>query len=266
MTDFVRLHRDGDVAVLTLCNGERMNPLSVEMQVALLAELRVIASESGVRALLIRAEGRGFCAGADLSSMQKSPEGIRTLGETVHGWMGELTNQIVLAMRDLPCPVVTAVQGACAGAGVGLALSADITVAARSAFFYLPFIPRLGIVPDMGTTWFYERLLGRARATALALLGERLHAEQAAAWGLIWNVVDDERLQESSLEIARRLANLPQHGVQEARAAFNHAAKNSLAQQLEYERSRQRELIDRPTFDEGVQAFLEKRDPNFRRT
>lgn len=264
MTGYVRTNREGEVAVVTLCNGERLNPLSVDMQKALLEELNCLAAAGDAGALLLRSEGRAFSVGADLSSMNYDPRDTRTLGDTVHRWMGELTNQIVLTLQAFPCPVVCAVQGPCAGAGVGLALSADIVVAARSAYFYLPFVSRLGIVPDMGTTWFYARLLGRARATALTLLGDRLPAEQAAAWGLIWAAVDDADLQRQALDTARRLAKLPSHATRETRAVYEEAASNTLEGQLEYERGRQRELIDLPTFAEGVRAFLEKREPDFR--
>lgn len=264
-TTYHRIERDGPVVVMTLSNGERMNPLAVPMQAGLLDELRRLGDDPAVRCLVLTGEGRGFCAGADLSSMRQAPNDSRTLGESTAEWMDRLTNQIVVTMRHLPFPVVSAVNGACAGAGVGLALSADIVLAARSAYFYLPFMPKLGIVPDMGTTWFYEHLLGRARATALTLLGERLSAEQAAAWGLIWASVDDAQLQATAISMAARLARLPLHAARETRAASENARSSTLAEQLEYERNRQRELLDAPDFREGVLAFLEKREPEFGR-
>jgi 2-(1,2-epoxy-1,2-dihydrophenyl)acetyl-CoA isomerase len=177
--------------------------------------------------------------------------------------MAELSNPLIEELRALPIPVVCALNGATAGAGVGLALASDLVVAARSAYLYLPFLPRLGIVPDLGTTWFLERLTGRGRAMGLALLGERLSAEDAVRWGLAWACVDDTALPTEALTLARRLARLPAGAALEARRAFDAAAGNTLAAQLAYEAQRQRELIDRPEFAEGVSAFMEKREPTF---
>jgi 2-(1,2-epoxy-1,2-dihydrophenyl)acetyl-CoA isomerase len=160
-------------------------------------------------------------------------------------------------------PLVCAVQGAAAGAGVGMALAGDVVLAARSAYFYLPFIPKLGLVPDAGSTWFLAHLIGRARATSLTLLGDKLPAEQAQRWGLIAACVDDAELAQRALDTARRLAALPAHGVIETRAAFDAAQRNDLGQQLDWEATRQRELLDRDSFKEGVQAFFEKRAPRF---
>jgi 2-(1,2-epoxy-1,2-dihydrophenyl)acetyl-CoA isomerase len=170
---------------------------------------------------------------------------------------------MVSSLRALPMPVVCAVNGPAAGGGLGLALAGDVVLAARSAFFYLPFMAKLGIVPDVGSTWFYQRLLGTGRATALTLLADRLPAEKAAAWGLVWDCVDDTKLMDEALAIAHRLAALPAHAAIETRRAFEAAAGNTLEAQLAYEAERQRELLDRPEFGEGVKAFLEKRAPKF---
>jgi 2-(1,2-epoxy-1,2-dihydrophenyl)acetyl-CoA isomerase len=160
-------------------------------------------------------------------------------------------------------PVLTALNGPAVGGGVGLALAADIVVAARSAYFYLPSMPRLGLVPDLGATWFIHEQLGRSRALALTLLGDRLSAEQAAQWGLVWACVDDASLREESIKLARRLAALPAHAALETRRAYQAARANELPAQLAYEAARQRELIDRDSFAEGVRAFSERRDPVF---
>jgi len=136
-------------------------------------------------------------------------------------------------------------------------------IAARSAYFYLPFLPKLGIVPDLGSTWFMERLAGRGRAMGLALLGDRLSAEQAVQWGVAWACVDDAVLRAEALAVAQRLAKLPAHAAVEARRAFDAAALNTLPQQLAYEAERQRELLDKASFMEGVRAFLEKREARF---
>jgi len=191
------------------------------------------------------------------------PASGQSLGEQTAQAMEALSNRLIQDIRELPFPVVSAVNGPCAGAGVGLALAADVVVAARSAYFYLPFMPRLGIVPDLGTTWFLERFVGRARAVGLSLLGDRLSAEQAQQWGLIWGAVDDAHLATEALALAQRLARLPAHAAQEIRAVYENAGQASLVDQMRLEAERQRQLIDRPTFAEGVQAFLGKREPVF---
>lgn len=252
------------VATLTLQNPRKPNPLSMELQRALLAALARLRDDRAVRAVVLTGAGKAFCVGADLEAMSRPDPGCSSLGESTADWMAELTNPIVMAMREMPVPVLCAVNGAAAGAGAGLALAADIVLMARSAYFYLPFIPRLGIVPDMGTTWFLPRRIGRARATGLALLGDRLSAEQAVQWGLAWSCCDDDRLQADAAALAHRLAALPSGSAQEARAAFEASERNDLSQQLEYERQRQRELIDRQAFGEGVRAFLERREPVFK--
>ena len=159
--------------------------------------------------------------------------------------------------------MVCAINGVAAGGGLGLALAGDVVLAARSAHFYLPFMAKLGIVPDVGSTWCYQRLLGTGRATALTLLGDKLPAEKAAAWGLVWDCLDDAALMPEAMSIAHRLSTLPAHAALETRRAFEAAAGNTLDQQLAYEAERQRELIDRPEFTEGVRAFLAKRPPVF---
>lgn len=251
------------VATLTLQHPDKANSLSMELQRALLAELAMLRVDHSVRALVLTGSGKAFCVGADLHEMQRAASGGKSLGEWTARMMAELTNPIVQALRDMPVPVVCAVNGAAAGAGVGLALAADIVLMARSAYFYLPFIPRLGIVPDMGTTWFLPRRIGRARAVVLTLLGERLCAEQAVQWGLAWACSDDDRLAADAAALGRRLAALPAGAAMETRCAYDASERNDLQRQLEYESTRQRELIDRPAFMEGVRAFLEKREPRF---
>lgn len=258
-----RYERIGDVGILRLANAARLNPLTQALQVELRAHLAQVREDVGVRSLLLTGEGKAFCVGADLGGMSASHADTRSLGERTADKMEAQSNPLIEELRALPVPVVCALNGAAAGAGVGLALAADVVIAARSAYFYLPFLTRLGIVPDLGTTWFLERLVGRGRALGLALLGDRLSAEDAARWGLVWACVDDAALGDESLALARRLARLPAHAAMEARRGFEAAASNPLADQLRYEAQRQRELIDRPEFAEGVRAFMEKREPLF---
>lgn len=266
MSSAIRYEQEGDIGVVYLANAAKMNPLSEEMQHALMDVLGRVERDTSVRVLLLIGEGKSFCVGADLHGMQAAQNGdARSLGQRTSDTMVALSNQVILKLRALPVPVVTALNGVAAGAGVGLALAADLVIAARSAYLYLPFMPKMGIVPDLGTTWFLAHQLGRARATALTLLGDRLPAEQALAWGLIWQVVDDAELAVQARALCRRLAALPGHAALETRQAMESARVNSLEGQLDYEAFRQRVLIDRVEFSEGVQAFLERREPVFRR-
>lgn len=259
----IRVSREGDVAIAIFNRPERLNPLSVEFQARLREILADISADRTVRALVLTGEGKGFCVGADLSSMSPVEGDPRSTGERVAAMMDNLTNPLVLDLLALPVPVVCAVNGAAAGAGVGLALAADVTIAARSAYFYLPFIPRLGIVPDMGLTSFLLSRIGHARAMGLTLLGDRLSGEQAAQWGMVWACTDDASLRADAISLAQRLVRLPAHGALESRRAYASAAANPMVEQLKYERDRQRFLIDLPEFAEGVRAFSEKREPCF---
>ncbi|MBC5767071.1 enoyl-CoA hydratase-related protein [Ramlibacter albus] len=260
----VTLKRDGDIAVVTLDNPARRNALSRDMQHGLLAIIHELREDKSVRAVLLTASGNAFCAGADLAG-NAIPAGHEHLsrGEATQKVMEEVSNPIITGLRELPVPVVCAIPGVAAGAGVGIALAADIVVAARSAYFYLPFIPKLGIVPDLGTTWFLQQLVGRGRAAALTLLGDRLSAEKAEQWGVVWACMDDADLADKATQLARQLAKLPAGAALETRRAYEAASRNDLRAQLQYEADRQRELLDRPEFDEGVRAFLEKREPRF---
>ena len=250
------------VATLTLNLPAKLNPIAKDLQVELRDALARITDDKAVRAVVLTGASKAFCVGADLSAM-RAPEAGKTLGDETADWMQSLSNPLISALRNLPVPLVCAVNGPAAGAGVGLALAADVTLAGRSAFFYLPFLPKLGISPDLGCTWFIPRFIGRARAMGMALLDERISAEKAAQWGLIWDCVDDDILLPEAQKVAQRLARLPAHAVQEARNAFAASERNTLDEQMHYESERQRELIDKPSFGEGVAAFLQKRPAFF---
>ncbi|TDK65734.1 enoyl-CoA hydratase [Sapientia aquatica] len=255
---------EDDIAIVILNNPTKLNPLSSDTLCQLRAALADIRNKKSVRAVILTGSGKAFCSGFNLSakSAADDPQG-RSLGNQIADSMLMTSDPLILELHEFPIPVVCALNGAAVGGGVGLALAADIVVAARSSYFYLSSIPRLGIVPDLGSTWFLSRLIGRARATAITLLGHRLPAEQAAQWGMVWLCVDDADLMTKARSIAHQLGALPVHGVIEARRAFDAADKNNLAKQLDYERGRQRELIDLPSFAQGVQAFIEKRVPVF---
>jgi 2-(1,2-epoxy-1,2-dihydrophenyl)acetyl-CoA isomerase len=262
----VLLELQEGVATITLDQGERMNPLTPALQQGLLDAVRQVRGNTAVRAVLLTARGRGFCVGADLADLREraaGPDG-GSIGSYVGRMMEESGNRIMAGLRSLPVPVVCAVNGVAAGGGVGLALAADVVIAARSAYFYLPFVPSLGLVPDMGASWLLPRALGPARAMGLALTGAKLDAQQAADWGLIWACVDDERLAEEGQRLAARLAGLPPGAIDETRALFAAAERNSFTEQLALERERQAVLADGESFAEGVRAFAERRRPSFR--
>jgi 2-(1,2-epoxy-1,2-dihydrophenyl)acetyl-CoA isomerase len=256
----------GAIAVVTLNDAGRMNPLSNQLQAELSDAIAQVEGDTAIRAMLLTGAGRGFCVGADLKDLARQSQSLpsgQSLGQYVGRMMEESGNVLVSRLRNLPVPVVCAVNGAVAGGGVGFALAADIVIAARSAYFYLPFVPALGLVPDMGSTWALPRLVGRARALGLALTGEKLDAERAAQWGLVWACVDDAALQDEALKLAEQLAQLPPQAVLEARAAFAAADGNRFDQQLALERDRQERLIDGDAFAEGLEAFRERRKPSF---
>jgi 2-(1,2-epoxy-1,2-dihydrophenyl)acetyl-CoA isomerase len=254
------------IATLTLNEGERMNPLDAALLQGCLDALQRVDEDRSVRAMILNAHGRAFSVGADLADLKshRARPGGESLGQYVGRLMAGHGNPMVAALRSLPVPVVCAVQGAVAGGGVGLALAADIVVAARSAYFYLPFVPALGLVPDMGSSWFLPRTVGHARALGLALLGDKLPAPRAAGWGLIWACVDDDQLRDEAGALAMRLGALPAHAIVETRALLEASRTNDLGQQMALERERQQVLVDRDAFAEGVRAFGDRRKPVFR--
>jgi 2-(1,2-epoxy-1,2-dihydrophenyl)acetyl-CoA isomerase len=233
-----------------------------------LEALETVRLNPQARVLVLRGEGRAFCAGADLQDFPvpgAEVQGERSAAEVVDELMAATGNPMARALRELPVPVLCAVHGAVAGGGVGLALTADIVVAARSAYFYLPFVPALALVPDLGAVWTMLRTIGPARTAALTLLGDRLGAEQAAQWGLIWSCVDDARLEQETVRLATRLAALPAAGIGETRALLREAARREFPAQLDYERERQVALMRAADFGEGLKAFRDKRKPDFSR-
>jgi 2-(1,2-epoxy-1,2-dihydrophenyl)acetyl-CoA isomerase len=261
----VLLEIDEAIATISLNGGDRMNPLGDEVIDGMIDAVGRVRDDKRVRALILTGRGRGFCVGADLAHYRgliDQPQADRTLGQYVGGLMARM-NPVVQALKGLPVPVVCAINGVAAGGGVGLALASDLVVAAKSAYFYLPFIPSLGAVPDMGATWALPRAIGHARTLGLALTGEKLPAQTALEWGLIWACVEDDSLEAEARRLARQLAAMPDHAILEARAIFAAAERNTLAQQLDLERTRQMELVDGQSFAEGVRAFSERRQPNF---
>ena len=247
------------VARITLNRPDRLNSFTRQMHAEVRAALAAVAADAAVRVLVLTGAGRGFCAGQDLSDRAVSPgDAPVDLGESIERDYLPL----VQGLRALPMPVVCAVNGVAAGAGANIALACDIVVAARSASFIQAFC-RIGLVPDSGGTWFLPRLVGSARAAGLALLGDKLPADEAASWGLILQCVDDAELAPTVERIAAQLAQASPRGLAAIKRALQAGAANSLDAPLALERDLQRELGFGADYREGVAAFLEKRTPRF---
>lgn len=263
LNQVIQITRQGAICTLTLNRPASLNSLSLEAIKALLTQLQALKNDSSVRALIITGAGRGFCAGwqLDESGVPGLPE--ESFGVRQAHLMAEYFNPVIQTLHDLPFPTVAAVNGVCAGAGVSIALAADIVLAADDAAFVLTFTPKLGLVPDLGATWKLPRLIGWARAQAITLLGDRITAKQAESWGMIWRNMPGNELQAEAMLVAERLADSPKGMGLEVRHAFHEAQVNDLSEQMDYERLRQRELLDSPAFSEGLKAFQEKRKPNF---
>lgn len=263
MSDALLLTRDGHVAVLTLNRPDSLNSLSLQAIKDLLQMLRTLHTDDSVRALLVTGAGRGFCAGWELDEGGVPGLPDESFGVRQSHLMAEYFNPVIQAFHELPIPVIAAVNGPCAGAGVSIALAADIVLAAESAYFMLTFAPRLGLIPDLGATWKLPRLTGWARAHAATLLGNKIPATQAESWGMIWRCVGDDALMTEAHTIAAQLAASPPGICREVRHAYHAAENHTLDQQLDYERLRQRALLDSAAFQEGLKAFSEKRPADF---
>lgn len=247
------------VATLTFNRPDKLNSFTTEMHAEVRDALARVQADPSIRCLLLTAAGRGFCAGQDLSDRAVAPgSAMPDLGESLE----KNYNPLVRALRGLEFPVVCAVNGVAAGAGANIALACDIVLAARSASFIQPFC-KLGLVPDSGGTWFLPRLVGAGRATALAMLGDKVSAEQAEAWGMIYKVVDDAALRDEATKLARHLATQPTKGLALIKQAMQASATNTLDEQLDLERDLQRQAGRTQDYREGVAAFTEKRAPKF---
>ena len=247
------------LARLTLNRPDKLNSLTAAMLLEVHTALDVAAANGDVRALVLTGAGRGFCAGQDLSDL-KPPPGSDTVdfGQVV----GDYYSPLVRRLREMPKPVVCAVNGVAAGAGANIALACDVVIAVQTASFIQPFC-KLGLVPDAGGTWLLPQLVGRARAMGLTLLGEPLNAQQAADWGLIWKCVDTANFEAEVSATARKLAHGPTLGLTRTKQAIDAAATCTLSEQLDRERDLQRELGRSHDYAEGVSAFLNKRAAKF---
>jgi 2-(1,2-epoxy-1,2-dihydrophenyl)acetyl-CoA isomerase len=246
---------EAGVQTLTLNRPEKLNAFSPEMHKELRHALEQALEDRAIGAVLLTGAGRGFCSGQDLSERNVAP-GAAPIDLSVS--LGSYYNPLVRRMRELPKPIVCAVNGVAAGAGANIALACDIVLAARSASFVQSFA-RLGLIPDSGGTYFLPRLVGTARARGLALLAEPLSAEKAESWGLIWKVIDDERLMPEATELARKLAAGPTKSFGLIKKAFLASGQNTLDAQLDLERDLQREAGLSEDYRKAVAEFMEKR-------
>ena len=257
--DSIAIETEGGLAIVTLNRPDRLNSFTAAMHGELADALATIADDAEVRAVLLTGAGRGFCAGQDLSDRAVSPGGEAVdLGETVQLYWAPLIRRIAL----LDKPVVCAVNGVAAGAGASVALACDVVFAARSAKFIQSFA-NIGLIPDSGGTWVLPRLVGQARALGLALTGEPLSADDAAAWGLIWKAVDDAELKEQARALATRFAQGPTRGLAATKRLLRSSFGRSLDDALDLERDTMRELGFSADYQEGVAAFMAKRKPAF---
>ncbi|MGQ1159998.1 2-(1,2-epoxy-1,2-dihydrophenyl)acetyl-CoA isomerase PaaG [Acinetobacter baumannii] len=248
------------VGYLTFNRPKALNSFNVDMHREVAKVLNLWTKNPDVRCVVISGEGRGFCAGQDLGDRVVDPNAeAPDLGYSIETYYNPLIKTIV----NMPKPVICAVNGVAAGAGANIALACDLVIAAKSANFVQAFC-RLGLVPDSAGTWFLPRAVGHARAMGLALLGDKLPAETAKEWGMIWDVVEDAELKTKVTELAERLAKQPTFGLSLIKKAIHQSSNNTFDEQMVLERDLQRIAGRSEDYREGVQAFMNKREPNFK--
>jgi 2-(1,2-epoxy-1,2-dihydrophenyl)acetyl-CoA isomerase len=261
----VLLHREGPAATIELHRPDTMNAWNRRFGEELLEAVQTCAEDDGVRAVVVTGAGRGFSSGADLRSfgqageVELTPEGRPDLRQLLE----ERYHPIITGIREMPKPVVAAVNGPCVGIGLSLALACDLVVAAESAYFLLAFV-NIGLVPDGGSSLFVPARVGFTRAMELALLGERLPAAEALRWGLINRVVPDEGFREEVHALHRRLADGPTASYAGSKRQLNAWLYDRMHQQLDLEASIQQEMAGTADFAEGASAFAQRRQAAFR--
>ncbi|MBJ9937002.1 2-(1,2-epoxy-1,2-dihydrophenyl)acetyl-CoA isomerase PaaG [Acinetobacter pittii] len=248
------------VGYLTFNRPKALNSFNVDMHREVAEVLNQWTKNPEVRCVVISGEGRGFCAGQDLGDRVVDPNAeAPDLGYSIETYYNPLIKTIV----NMPKPVICAVNGVAAGAGANISLACDLVIAAKSANFVQAFC-RLGLVPDSAGTWFLPRAVGHARAMGLTLLGDKLPAETAKEWGMIWDVVEDAELKTKVTELAERLAKQPTFGLSLIKKAIHQSSNNTFEEQMLLERDLQRIAGRSEDYREGVQAFMNKREPNFK--
>jgi 2-(1,2-epoxy-1,2-dihydrophenyl)acetyl-CoA isomerase len=258
MTDILFDAAEG-VATLTLNRPDLLNSFTRSMARALREALERVAGDDALRAVVLTGAGRGFCAGQDLAEAAPKDGAMPDLGDIVR----DSYNPVIRAIRTLEKPVICAVNGVAAGAGANLAFACDIVFAASSATFIQSFA-KIGVIPDSGGTFILPRIVGLHRATVMTMLAEKMSAEQARDWGLVYMVIEPEALLATALGTARQLATQPTRGLGLIKRGFNKSLGVDLTEQLDYEEALQREAGRTEDYAEGVHAFLEKRKPVFK--
>ena len=248
------------VGYLTFNRPKQLNSFNETMHQEVAQTLKAWSKDPAIRAVVISAAGRGFCAGQDLGDRVVDPNAdAPDLGLSIEKYY----NPLIKMITEMPKPVICAVNGVAAGAGANIALACDIVIAAKSASFIQAFC-RLGLVPDSGGTWFLPRVVGRAQAMGLAMLGDKVTTEKALQLGMIWQCVEDDMLQAEASKMATHFATQPTYGLSLIKKAIHAAANNTLEQQLTLERDLQRLAGRSSDYKEGVQAFMQKRTPEFK--
>ena len=254
---FIQSENEGSVLKITLNRPDKFNSFNREMALELQLALDKGAVDKTIRAIYITGEGNAFCAGQDLS------EAMDANGPGIERIVREHYNPIILKIRNMDKPVVCGVNGVAAGAGANIALACDVVIASTSALFIQAF-SKIGLIPDSGGTFFLPRLIGFGKASALMMLGDKVSANDAEKMGMIYKVVEDEKLQIEGFETAKKLADMPTKGIGFTKKLLNQSMHNPLLEQLEYEADMQVHAASTYDYNEGVSAFLEKRKPNFK--
>lgn len=263
--DTVLVDTEDAVMTITLNRPEVLNAMDGGLAgnlKAALGQAQEDVRHGTVRAVVMTGAGRGFCAGADLGDPAIKGHDGRPAAD-LGDYLRRYYHPIIEQMRRLPAPIITAVNGSAAGAGMSLALAGDIVLAAQSATFLQAF-SRIGLIPDAGSTFFLPRMAGEMRARAMAILADRISAEQAAQFGLVWQVLPDDELQWTALAMAQKLATMPTRAFALIKEALNQSLQNDLPRQLEVEARLQSLAGQTEDFAEGVAAFLQKRPASFK--
>ncbi len=253
----ILFHIEDGIAFITLNRPDKLNSFNREMALLLQSKLDECASLHEVRAVYLTGAGKGFCAGQDLAEV------VDPNGPGMQRILSEHYNPIITRLRNMPKPIVAAVNGVAAGAGANIALACDIVIATKSASFIQAF-SKIGLIPDSGGTYTLPRLIGWQKASALMMLGDKVSAEEAEKLGMLYKVFPDEEFTEATKNIATTLAQMPTKALAYIKHALNQSASNDLETQLQLEDVYQQKAADTDDFKEGVQAFLEKRAPQFK--
>ena len=257
MTQFIQFEIENQVGKITLNRPDKFNSFVREMALALQEKLDECATNSEVRAVYLTGNGKAFCAGQDLA------EAIDDNGIELQKIVSEHYNPVIQKIRSIEKPVICGINGVAAGAGANIALACDITVATQSSVFIQAF-SKIGLIPDSGGTYFLPRIIGMQKTTALMMLGDKVTADEAESLGMIYKAVSDDTFEATALGIAQKLAKMPTKGLGLTKRLLNETFANNLEQQLQREDDLQTEAGNTFDYNEGVNAFLEKRKPNFK--